>query len=77
MRACAILLAAALLASAGRASAQGGEPPEAARAAFERGRDAYGRELFTQAEDAFREAYSLVSPTDPRRAILLLNPSSR
>lgn len=49
------------------------ETPPEARAAFEQAQSAYERELFTEAEDAFRRAYELFPATDPRRALLLLN----
>ena len=60
------------------ASAQDGEgdsgaSPSEARELFERGRAAYERELFTEAEDAFRAAYEAMSPDDPRRPLILLN----
>lgn len=44
-----------------------------ARELFERGRLAYERQLFTEAEDAFLAAYEAMSPENPRRPLILLN----
>lgn len=40
---------------------------------FERGRAAYERELFTQAEDAFQAAYEAMPADHPGRPLILLN----
>lgn len=54
------------------ARAQDAEEQDA-RALFERGRTAYQRELYTEAEDAFVAAYEAMSADDPRRPLILLN----
>ena len=55
---------------------EGDPPTEAeteARALFERGRAAYERELYTEAEDAFTAAYETMPSDNPRRTLILLN----
>jgi hypothetical protein len=44
-----------------------------ARAHFDAGREAYERELYTEAEDAFLAAYDAMAADDPRRPLILLN----
>jgi tetratricopeptide (TPR) repeat protein len=44
-----------------------------ARRLFQHGREAYERELFTEAEDAFLAAYEAMSEQDERRSLILLN----
>ncbi|HEY8431813.1 MAG TPA: hypothetical protein VIL20_25715 [Sandaracinaceae bacterium] len=55
------------------ALAQEADGEARAREIFERGRDAYNRELFTEAEDAFLAAYEAMPPDNPRRLLILLN----
>lgn len=55
--------------------AVGQEPDDLveARDAFDRGMIAYERELYTQAENAFRAAYDAMPADHPRRALILVN----
>lgn len=73
----AIALGGATICTSVPVQAQDGAEPTAgelhARELFERGRRAYERQVYTEAEDAFLAAYEAMSPDNPRRPLILLN----